>query len=77
MNKDPIDFGHYSDVLFARPSFLEGFARIFDFGNTLSEYNTSPTPELADYFALSADWQAVGEDMRHALAHFEATPPDA
>jgi len=55
-----------SDFLFARPSFFEGVARILDFGNTLQEYNTS-TPEMADYHALKADWQAVGEDMMRAV----------
>jgi hypothetical protein len=60
-----------SDLLFTRPSFLEGVARILDFGNTLQEYNTSISPEMADYRALMADWQAVGEDMMRAVEMIE------
>ena len=66
-----------SDLLFTRPSFLEGVARILDFGNTLQEYNTSISPEMADYRALMADWQAVGEDMMRAVEMIELEMRDA
>lgn len=56
----------FSRILFARPSFLEGVARIFDFAGTLSEYNRSRTGEEADYQALLSDWLAVGDDIREA-----------
>jgi hypothetical protein len=45
--------------LYARPSFLEGLARIFDFGGTLNEYNQSLTPKQADFLALRADWLTI------------------
>jgi hypothetical protein len=54
----------YSYFLFARPSFGEGIAGILYFGNTLTEYNVSSTPEQADTLALVADWLAVGGDLR-------------
>lgn len=57
----------YTDTLYASPSFLEGVARILDFGNTLNEYNTSLTPQQADERALAADWYAIGEDMKMAV----------
>ena len=57
----------YTSFLFARPSFLEGLARIFDFGGSLNQYNTSATPEEADKRALRSDWLAVGDDMRRAI----------
>lgn len=60
--------GNYSSFLFARPSFAEGVGRLFDFGNTLSEYNRSPSGDEADATALRADGLALGEDMRMALA---------
>ena len=53
--------------LYARPSFLEGVARALDVGNTLTEYNSSITPEQADWLALQADWRIVGEDLRYSL----------
>ena len=57
-----------SRVLFARPSFIEGVARIFDLSGTLSTYNRREAGEQADYLALSSDWYAVGNDMRRAAA---------
>ncbi|NOZ73081.1 MAG: hypothetical protein GXP38_14445 [Chloroflexi bacterium] len=64
----------YSTFLFARPSFWEGIARIFDFGNTLQEYNTVLTPESSDYLALLADWYAVGDDMRIVINNTNQKP---
>ena len=58
--------GNFSDFLFANPSFTEGAARLFDFGGTLQEYNTSPTPEEADALAAYADWASVGRLMRRS-----------
>ena len=46
-----------------RPSFWEGVARIFDFGDVLSQYNPGRTPAERDYLALRSDWEAVGEDL--------------
>lgn len=57
--------------LFARPSFLEGIARIYDFGNTLNTYNYSNTPEQADYIAMASDWQVVGQELRAAVARIK------
>jgi hypothetical protein len=56
-----------SDFLFARPSFLEGVARIMDFGNSLTQYNHSLTPNQADLIVLRMDWEMVGQDMRGAI----------
>lgn len=58
--------GHYSNFLFAEPSFTEGVARIFDVGGALQLYNESRNPEEADALALYADWRAVGNEIRHA-----------
>lgn len=57
----------YTSILFARPSFWAGTAAMLDFGNTLFEYNISLTEEQANFFAVSADWRAVGDDLRHAI----------
>lgn len=57
--------------LFARPSFLEGIARLLDFGNTLTEYNTSPSGEAADYYAMQSDWEMVGQDLWSGIHQFE------
>ncbi len=55
--------------LYARPSVTEGVALLLDFGQALNQYNTSPTGEAADEPALRADWYAVGDDLRVAIAH--------
>lgn len=58
---------HFPPFLFARPSFLEGCGRVLDFGDTLTQFNTSLTPEQADAIALYLDWSAVGNDLRAAV----------
>jgi hypothetical protein len=59
--------GDYSSILFARPSFAEGAARILDFGGTLTEFNRSPSGEAADGHALWADWMTIGRDIESAI----------
>jgi hypothetical protein len=56
-----------SDFLFARPSFVEGVARMVDFGGSLNTYNTAPTGEEADARAMYEDWEALGADLKAAL----------
>ena len=62
----------YTAYLFARPSFIEGMARLFDFAGALNQYNTSPTPKQADALALACDWKQVGADMQHAIDQYAA-----
>ncbi|MHB8312455.1 MAG: hypothetical protein ACYDD0_04035 [Candidatus Dormibacteria bacterium] len=52
------------DFLYARPSFLEGVARLIDFAGFLNQYNTSLTEEQADRLALTMDWAAVAAALR-------------
>lgn len=60
-----------SDLLFARPSFWEGVARVLDLGGTLNIYNESKTPEEADRTALQSDFAMVGKDINKAMKIFE------
>ena len=53
--------------LFARPSFIEGMARVFDLAQSLEAWNSDKTADQADRRALGADWRATGEDIRAAL----------
>ena len=68
-------------IIYARPSFLEGMARIFDFGGTLNEYDFGPDPDgaesksyadgsKADMEALRSDWRKVGDDMRSVMGRY-------
>ena len=57
-----------SEFLFARPSFIEGMARILDLGGTLQEYNKSRNAAEADAIALTNDARAIGNDLRRAVA---------
>ena len=57
--------------LFARPSFIEGMARVLDLGATLQTYNKSETPEEADYLALLSDWTATGNDLKFVIKKYE------
>lgn len=57
----------FTDLLYARPSVLEGVARLFDLAGALDEYNTSVSAEEADILALRSDWYAIGQDAREAM----------
>lgn len=63
-----------SSFLFARPSFIEGMARVMDLGGTMQIYNESKTEEEADSKALKKDWQAVGNDILSAINTYESKP---
>ena len=65
----------FTSLLFARPSFIEGLARLFDFGNTLQVYNVSHDGAEADQAALAADWHAIGGDMMAAVQEFTQANP--
>lgn len=65
----------YTSLLFARPSFFEGMARLFDFGNTLQVYNVSHDETEADCTAIAADWHAIGEDMMRAVREITQAHP--
>jgi len=58
--------------LFARPSFIEGMARVLDIGNTLRGYNESPSPRDADSIAIHTDWMAIGRDINNAILEISA-----
>lgn len=66
--------GRFSFFLFARPSAVEGAGRLMDFGNTLFEYNNSPSTEEADANAFWSDWCALGQDFESAVLKY--TPVD-
>jgi hypothetical protein len=66
--------GRFTDLLYARPSFFEGFARLLDLGGTLNEYNQSDTSDDADLVALRSDWEAIGEDFRGVLSQVQSDP---
>lgn len=56
-----------TNFLFGSPSFVQGAVSAFDlFGDSLG-YNESLNPGQADYLAIKADWQRVGEDIRAAF----------
>jgi hypothetical protein len=60
----------YSDFLFARPSFLEGVARVIDTAGALNQYNRMPSAQEADALAMWSDWAAVGAEIAAAAAQF-------
>ncbi len=64
-----------SDFLFARSSWLSGFARTLDLAALFDDYNISLTPAQADWLALHADSAAVYTDLWAAYgAECAATP---
>lgn len=62
---------YFLSLLYTKPSFIEGIARIFDFGGLLDDYDFGLTAEQTDFLALSSDWYAIGLDLSKALVDFE------
>lgn len=56
-----------SFYLFSKPSFFEGFGRLFDWSSSLSVYWYSETDDDSDYAAAKYDWRAVGNDFQLAI----------
>ena len=52
-----------SDFLFARSSWLSGFARTLDLAALFDDYNISLTPAQADWLALMSDSGTVYKDL--------------
>ncbi len=60
---------------YARPSLLEGMARVLDMGGTLNVYHmpvVKPVTPQDTMMALRRNWVAVGQYMRNAMGEFEA-----
>lgn len=64
-----------TDVLFARPSFVSGIARLLDWYGFYDAYNTSRNGREADYRALLSDWCVVGQDIQDAMTAFHSSLP--
>jgi hypothetical protein len=62
-----------SDFLFARPAFMAGVARLFDFYGTYNSYNLSDSEEEADDRATFSDWRLIGIDIINAMESFNNT----
>ena len=65
----------HTDYLFAKPTFLEGAARLFDFAGALQQFNYSDSEEMADFIAVSNDWKTVGCDIQVAVNKFKDLTP--
>ena len=63
--------------LYARPSFLEGAARLFDFTGSLNRYNVARSPRAADEAAMWLDWLGVGHDIQAAMKQFDEKQEEA
>ena len=73
---------------YAQPSFLEGMARVVDFGGTLEEYDIPDIDDLleahpprlssqkANAEAIRGYWMAVGQYIGDAMGKFEAQEKD-
>jgi hypothetical protein len=60
------------DYLFAKSSFWEGVARLFDFGATMNEYNDDVlSPGEEDILAMESDWNLVAQDLKEAIEEYE------
>ena len=76
-------------INYARPSFIEGMARVLDIGGTLNQYDADdlmeiyhelrarrlaqPTGPEAETEDTREVWLAVGQSIRDAMGYFEAS----
>ena len=60
----------FASLLYTQPSFLRGVACVLDLGGALHDFNYSPTPWHADYYALLSDHRAIVADCRAELPKF-------
>lgn len=58
------------DYLSARPSFLTGIARLFDFWGLFRSSNVGRNAKIADSKALYSDWHAIGQDLQKAVRSY-------
>ena len=70
----------YRRFNYARPSFIEGMARIFDFAGALDYYpglsaRRKSSPE-ADAEAIRAAWETVGQYLWDVMGRFEEEERD-
>jgi hypothetical protein len=56
-----------TEILFVRPSLLNGAARVIDLFADLDDYNVSGSPQEADARAIYADWLAVASDLEVSM----------
>jgi len=65
----PHEAGPLPRVLFsARPSFVEGMARMMDFGGALGNPPPPFSPAEQDRLAFALDWMELGVDLAHGAA---------
>ena len=79
-------------INYARPSFLEGMARVLDIGGTLNQYDADdmmeiyremrarrlarPTGPEAQDAASRQVWLTVGQHIRDAMGYYKDVVPD-
>jgi hypothetical protein len=55
-----------TNILFHRPSFIDGIGSIFDIAGNYYKFNDQKSGEEADRKAIESDWGVVGNDIRQA-----------
>lgn len=55
-----------TNILFNRPSLIDGIASIFNISGNYYEFNYSESGEEADRKAIESDWGVIGNDILEA-----------
>lgn len=56
--------------LFAKPTAIDGVARIFDLAGSMQMYNSNKTGAEADAREIYSDWKNVGLDILKAAEYY-------
>lgn len=55
-----------TNILFSRPTIIDGVASIFNISGNYFEFNYSESAEEADSKAIESDWGVIGNDIIEA-----------
>ncbi len=60
-----------TNILFHRPSFIDGIGSIFNLAGNYFEFNYYGSSEDADRKAIESDWDMVGNDIKKTTKNFK------
>lgn len=60
-----------TDFLFPTSSFLTGVGSVLNVYGNYYVFNSSKTPKIADFKALSSDWGVIGQDIKSVTEKVE------
>ena len=64
-------FKYRTDYLLPKNNFWVGMGSVLNLAGNYFEYNSSKSDSVADFKALTSDWNNIGKDIKKAKGDFE------